>query len=693
MKFHLYILLIIFFISSIFLHGQTEENILQRQTQKLNQKAGELYKTNPQQSLLYSDSSLQILSSKKFSNERIQALSNKAFAYYYLGKPDSALFFLKEGLNYTNKFDNQKNKANILGQLGVLFLIQGELDSSLLYNNNSVKILKSLYENKIDTSDTHLLNLSKALSSTAQVHIKKGNYNKGFQYNIEALKFRELANAPPESIGKLTINIGGLYIYLKEYSNAEKYFLKALEIFESVEDSAMIEIIYGNLGIVYKNTGNFEDAIIFYQKSLKLNDLLGNTKLKATNLGNLATLYMGQDELQVAKSYYLDAMQLSSYINDKFTLAEMYQNLGLIYQKTNQIAQSKKYFFKCLELAKPEEMFSLIINAELALSELYAQSNDYKQAYHHRQRYHNAYDSVNNIDQKNKVAELQTQFETAEKEKEILLLNNEKALQDLVVEKQKNELSRQRMVMLLVTGVLLILIIIFYLIFNRYKLKKKNQQTELEKKNIEVESRLLRSQMNPHFIFNSLNSIQNFILKNENKQAENYLIKFSKLIRNVLNLSREPFVLLHDDIQTLDLNLQLEKLRMKDQFNYSIDINPEIDSESTYIPPMILQPYVENAVKHGVANISFLGKISIIIQKKDNQLLCIIEDNGVGRGAKQTKNVKDHKSLGTQLIAERFELIEKQGSGNISQKIVDLKDKDGRGIGTRVELLIPFEEE
>ncbi|RLD55731.1 MAG: hypothetical protein DRJ05_12500, partial [Bacteroidetes bacterium] len=632
MKSILYTIISVFTISTITVFGQGVSKTIIEKALYYNKTASELYKTNPEKSILYSDSSLAILPDDKFTDERMQAISNKAFGYFYLKKYDSTLILMKQGLKFAKSFNNTKSEANMLGQIGIYFLFRGELDSSLVYNKKSITQLKSIYENKADTSNDHLMNISKTLSNTAQVYIKKGDYENAFTLNIEALKFREMAKAPPQSIGKLTINIAGLYVYIKDYKNAKGYYLQALDIFEPEKDLEMMEMIYGNLGVVFKNLGDTSEAINYYKKSLRLNDELNNDKQKAKNLGNLATLYMDKSDYEIAERYFLEALELGKNLEDKYSLAQMYKNLGLIYQKTNRYEKAISNMNKCLGLAKPEKMNTLIQSAELSLSELYYKLGNYKKAYQHHLQFHRVYDTINNISNKNRVAELQTQFETEKKKKEILVLNADKAEKELLLEKQKAEIMTQRLISFGVLAFLMIIAVLAGLLFNRFKLKQKAQRTELEKENLEVESRLLRSQMNPHFIFNSLNSIQNFILKNDNKQAANYLLMFSKLMRNVLNLSREPVVVLSDDLQTLELNLQIEKLRMKEKFDYFIDVDPEIDTEAIYIPPMILQPYVENAIKHGIGNKSSAGKIKIEINISGKHLLCLIDDNGVGRG-------------------------------------------------------------
>ncbi len=684
---------IVFFFLATSVNGQAGPDLVVGVARQLNVKAGGLKKTDPRKSIMFSDSSLKVLPNGEFTNEKMQAYSNKAFGYYYLNKHDSALIAMKQGLRFAKRFENKTSQANMLGQIGVYFLMRGELDSSLVYGKHSIILLKEIHESGADTSQNLMMNISKALSNTAQIFIKKGDYESGFAHYIEALEFRELAKAPLMSIGKLTINIAGLYVYIKDYENAKDYYLRALGVFEPEKDLEMMELIYGNLGVVYKNLGDTTKAIDYYKRSLAINAELDNDKLRAKNLGNLATLYMDENDYEIAEQYFSEALELGKGQNDKYSLAQMYKNLGLIYQKTKRYGKAVSNMEKCLALARPEKMNTLIRDAELSLSEIYGGLGNYKKAYLHHLAFHRAYDTINNLDHKNRIVELQTQFETEKKEKEILALNAHKVENELLLQKQKTAIKLQRFASFAILVFLVVLALFAWLFFNRFKIKQKARQTELEMKNLEVEGRLLRSQMNPHFIFNALNSIQNFILKNENKKAANYLLKFSRLMRNVLNISREPLVLLLDDIQTLDLNLQLEKLRMKGKFDYSIYVNPVIDAGAIYIPPMILQPFVENAIKHGMANKETKGSIRVKIEKGVGHLLCSIEDNGIGREASVgQKGRKPHKSLGTQLISERFDLMNKQGKGhNISQKIVDLKDGNGKGIGTKVELSIPFE--
>jgi LytS/YehU family sensor histidine kinase len=198
--------------------------------------------------------------------------------------------------------------------------------------------------------------------------------------------------------------------------------------------------------------------------------------------------------------------------------------------------------------------------------------------------------------------------------------------------------------------------------------------------------------MNPHFLFNCLNSIQRFILENDSKNALTYLTKFARLVRLILENSRDKKVSLSKEIESLDLYIQMEKLRFNHNFSYSIIVDETIDKEDIQVTPMLLQPYVENAIWHGLQHKESDGNISVHISKKNNALSFEIEDNGIGRKASGEINLhrKNHTSFGLDITEKRIEMLSannKQGTVNI----FDMYDEKEKAKGTRVEINIPLE--
>jgi ligand-binding sensor domain-containing protein len=255
------------------------------------------------------------------------------------------------------------------------------------------------------------------------------------------------------------------------------------------------------------------------------------------------------------------------------------------------------------------------------------------------------------------------------------------------------------------TIVLLVFIGAVFLFFklreNRIR-KEQARQTAINKQIAEIRMIALRGQMNPHFIFNSLNSIQHFITTRDKEEALNYLSKFSKLIRKILENSRENTVSISNEVQLLELYIQLEQLRFGNKFDYHIAIDENIDMENTEIPPLLIQPYIENAILHGLINKNGKGDLWLSLERNNGMLICKIEDNGIGRARSQEieqGKVSRHRSLGIKVTEERisglFELLDYKMEV-ITEDLFELKqasEEKPQPAGTRVTISIPVKEE
>lgn len=244
----------------------------------------------------------------------------------------------------------------------------------------------------------------------------------------------------------------------------------------------------------------------------------------------------------------------------------------------------------------------------------------------------------------------------------------------------------------LLEGLAFVLIIVVYIKYREKNIKEKNKLLMLEQK-------LLRSQMNPHFIFNSLTSIQSFIFENNPIEAGSYLSKFSDLIRSILYNSREEYISLEKEISTLENYLEIQQLRYSNKFDFEIDVDPEIDVEMLAVPPMLAQPFIENSIEHGIKHIEGKGFISIKFSLLDESILLIMEDNGIGMEASKKmkdKKANDHKSLAMIITKERIGILnKKKKKKSYSMQIKDIfgdsdSESGGKVVGTRVEFVIPY---
>ncbi len=248
-------------------------------------------------------------------------------------------------------------------------------------------------------------------------------------------------------------------------------------------------------------------------------------------------------------------------------------------------------------------------------------------------------------------------------------------------------IENDRIIIIAMGGVILIIVLLFIMIHRQGKLK-------YHQRILSLEQRLLRSQMNPHFIFNSLMNIQNFMLSNDVKKANNYLTRFARLVRSILENSREEFIRLEEEIHMLRNYLDLQKLRHDNKLDYEISIDEHITTEDILIPPMLAQPFIENAIDHGIMLKDGKGRVSIEICQNKEYLLVIINDNGVGRKesmARKEKTRKSQRSLSTLITRDRIELYNSKSKRKIELKISDIMDENEKNIlGTSVKLKIPF---
>ena len=235
------------------------------------------------------------------------------------------------------------------------------------------------------------------------------------------------------------------------------------------------------------------------------------------------------------------------------------------------------------------------------------------------------------------------------------------------------------------------------------ELEEKNKIIEVsltekfERQIAEIEMSALRAQMNPHFIFNALNSIKLYVVSNESKTAALYLTKFSKLIRSILNNSQSKLVSLEAELTALELYIQMEQFRFDFKFDYEIKVDENVDKDFTEIPPMLLQPYVENAIWHGLMHKhDGKGELCIRIKIKDGNLEFIIEDNGIGREKSMTLKTKTktkHQSVGMKITADRLEMANRLYGTEGSVRVIDKKDEKGKSLGTKVIFFLPYDDD
>ena len=288
-------------------------------------------------------------------------------------------------------------------------------------------------------------------------------------------------------------------------------------------------------------------------------------------------------------------------------------------------------------------------------------------------------DSINGFQKRKEILDLQYKYQTKQKDNQILLLSQDNQLQSL-------KISRNRLILFAAGLIVILIVLVFVLLLRQSRISSREQVTEFKQK-------LLRSQMNPHFIFNSLTSVQNFILQHDEMKASVYLSRFSDLVRSILNNSMAEQITLEEEISTIENYLELQKVRYQDKFEYTIEVEKAINPESVHIPPMLAQPFIENAIEHGFKQKATKGNIHVRLKLIEHKLIYEVEDDGIGREKAQEilqKQNKDHKSLATTITQERIKVLNKKQKHKLKLEIIDLKNEKGEATGTMVVFKIPI---
>ena len=644
-------------------------------------------------------------------------IGEKEKDYKLLGRVYHRKWEMKTAYDYYKKAGDIQGEAEAATWLCTEYAGKGQYDNGFNYCQRAIE-LANIPKTSTPTYSTYISSL--AFETMSKLYSKVGDYTTAFHYLKEAEKY---------STTDYVLPYAEYYKEIGKYDSSVYYYEKALQ--KTPKDGKLTRQV-GTANFLAKN---YLRAIELLEKGLRgEND--PNFKWQ------LPVNWRGSQHLELALSYH--ALKNIEQAEKHFLAALKYQQPE--YQKIlNETNPDITSFQKASQL----------MDISYGLSKSFYGLHKLDSAYIYQEKYIHYKDEVNNI---NTISLLNMQlnnykkaFENEKKTGQIKLLQKdnfikEQLLQEELLLKQQSEAqfalldktnqlkdqqlkqeslikeqNRSQLTLLgkenklkdqqlkqqaffrntLLAGLFLFLLLSVFII-RSYSLKRKNEklaiaktQAELLQKMSGLEMQALRAQMNPHFIFNCLSSINRFILKNESKVASSYLTRFSRLMRMVLNNSQKPLISLDDELEMLGLYLEMERLRFKNSFDYGITFLNAIDSDNVFIPPLLLQPFCENAIWHGLMHKERPGRLDIELSLEDNILNCTITDNGVGREKSEemkSKTAEKEKSMGLKITTERLALLNKEKGLHTFYEIEDMKDEIGNAVGTKVVLKISLKE-
>lgn len=519
--------------------------------------------------------------------------------------------------------------------------------------------------------------------------------------------------------------------YNRNYNDEQSvaYLLKVVDINEKLNDNKSLVISYYNLGVAINRQEDYEKALSYFLQAYRICE---NEDVQPRRVGAVLN--------QIARSYgniYEDT-EVEAWLDSTYK----YANIGLNYAKEHQLLndeikaldvlfgyyQSKNDFskaldvvdeclqkargnkkqlcvanrrkadlllakgkpkqaiqfaLKSLEIAKEMDWESHIMFAQKSLYDCYKSAGDYVNATEALEAYHELNTEITNKDVKTAINELEQKYQTEKKESKIRELEQNRVLVEQEKELQRMRIKRQNWLILSLIVFAAVASLLIWLF-------QKQQQLKKDRKILQTKHKLLRSQMNPHFLFNGFAAVQRSIMTDETKvKSITHLSEFSRLMRAVLDSSFSEFVSLENELNLLNNYLSLQRFRFEDKFFYSIDVDQAINCAQTLIPPMLLQPFLENSIEHGRVSEQDILHLALRFSLVADKLKIEIEDDGVGLTQKSEQQ-KNHISRATSIVQERLKLLDPIWKGATKLEVINLQSIDENKSGVKVEIELPF---
>ncbi len=528
--------------------------------------------------------------------------------------------------------------------------------------------------------------VQEAINITEKIRWKKGeglaNVAKGNLYyvmadNLNALAAYQKALAISKSLknaemeASVLSNLGNIHADLKEYDQAISKYSLLLNQSKKLENKSNQIKALTNIAIIYNDTGRQTDGIAYLEKALLLAKEEKNAFFEAAITNNLGLAYKGLREYEKSLEYYRKSIEIAIKIDNNYIEASALNSIGKVSVLLGDYEQAGIHGKQALALSQKIGTIEWEADSWKVLSTVYEHEGNANAALDAYKNYIIFRDSVIGEEKKADIARKEMQYE----------LEQQEEASQLALEKQ----TRAKNTYFFSGITIIIAAVLAYFLYKRKRDRlERNSIEEFKAKVTETELKALRSQMNPHFIFNALNSISDYMEKHNVEQANDYLMKFAKLTRAILENSEKKWISLQEDLELMELYIEIENLRLQNKLHYQIEVDEAIDVENTMVPPLMLQPFIENSIWHGIAPKKGQGNLVVQIIKDNDMICCAIDDDGVGR-KKSGSTPQKNDSLGIKITKNRLEILNQFRKLKGSIKMLDKVE------GLRVELKLPLE--
>lgn len=613
--------------------------------------------------------------------ESVDSFDKGNYAYqvgyaYMNTEPEKGMSYIKLALSLTPR-DSVVQLAQNYNMVGISY--------AQLYSKDSMTVAISYFKKALSIfkANNYTELAGNAYLNIAQAYMLIEKYESTLEYLYQAQETYESIN-DTKSLGHVYDVLSQINLKQEDYEAGLKHSKKYVAILQQqieldssvfLKEPNVLPIAWSNLGLCYLKVRELDSAAYYLKQSLRHFEALEYKNFIAKVSTSLADVYIFKKELEKARPYLQRALELEKYFNSKRKRLQVKNTLANLYHQSGEYDKSIALHQEMLNISEEENYLDMQLTALKSLSESYQKQGSYQKAYEMLRLALPLQDSIFDIHREQVIDDLEvkyaTEYETEKKERENTMLNQELSIQKL------RAANREQMIYGIL-GLLFLIIVIFILVIRQNKLEATRRMQQLN-------YRLLLNQMSPHFIFNALTAIQSFVYRNDPRKAGKYLSSFAKLMRAILENSRTEYIPLVKELKWLENYLHLQALRFNNKFEYEVKVDEELDIDAVLIPPMLTQPFIENAIEHGIKDLEIQGLLTIQFKLEEEQLVVCIMDNGVGFDTNNAQK-SDHVSLATKITKERLGFL---NQGNNHK--IDFNIASAPNAGTTVSFSIPVQ--
>lgn len=679
---------------------------------------------NTTEGLLFADKAMAAARRCHATDALASALDAKAELYYRSGNHEKAIASLNSAREIFSTTRNQRGMSSVYADFGMVYWQTSEWKKAIEYFNRSIALAEDakdeqaagdsygdigiIYYEQTDLSralayfqkalDIHrkynnVRSAAQNLQDIGMIYSDRSEYPAAMDYLLEAARMNEkIKNL--SGLAHNDANLGWLYEEIEDYGHASEYYQKSLAICKQTGERFGLYYNLQSLGSMKLRLKDYAGAMADFRQALTLADSLGNTHGIALIHNFIGSIDAATGHPEEAMTEYTKADVLFESIANKRDIGDnMEKRAEVILDASDKVLLDhhispdrrldtvRSLLDHAMLLAKEAGDKNIQTGILKTSASLYEKKGEIRKAFSDFRRYVALRDSLTDKDRKKELEQKGIQYEFDLKADSLHFENQ------LAQARLQENLRQER---LYGVGIFILLCAATGFLLYRNKIRQAALNADLERKMSDAKLSSLLSQMNPHFIFNCLGSIKQMILENEQENANTYLNKFARMIRLSLEYSRRPYVTVRETLEYLNNYLQMELLRFDRSFSYHIEVGEDICAEEVGVPPLMIQPLVENAIWHGLMNKPGERHLSIRYKLRPDRLICEIEDNGIGISQASRQPRHGHRSFGIENIRHRLNLLNEKYHLACSLEIKDKSELDKNESGTLAILTLPI---